>query len=136
LPETASILTLEEIAQLGELLDDDLYAMFDLLNRSDPLPPAHVRVITSSILRRWFVESWISKLAKSTNSNITLPVLDNSSVIESIETQREIAFFVTGGVRLDGKIHWGMYSTSKPFEGKPPINFSNLSILKSLLENS
>ena len=125
MPDTASNLTQEEVAQLGELLDDDLYAMFDLLNRPDPLPPAHVRVITSSILRRWFVESWISKLANSTNSNITLPVLDNSSVIDSIETQQAITFFVTGGVRLDGKIHWGMYSTSEPFDGKPPINFSN-----------
>lgn len=114
-----------EVDKLAKTLDQDLLTMLELLSRSDPLPPEHVRIITSSILRKWLIESWISKLANATNSIVTFPVIDNSHVVETLKSNDDIRFFLTGGVRLDGKIHWGLYSSSSPIDGKPPIDMSS-----------
>lgn len=113
-----------ELDKLARLLDEDLPAMLELLKRPDPLPPHHVRVIASGILRKWLVEAWISKLAKATGVTVTFPVLDNSMVVDSVNSDDAINFFMTGGVRLDGKMIWGVYSISESYSGKPPIDMS------------
>ena len=50
--------------ELQKLLEDDLSALRELLIRSDSLPPSHVRIVASPIIRRWLIDDNLNKLAK------------------------------------------------------------------------
>jgi hypothetical protein len=124
-----SALSQAEVDKLARLFDEDLHTMLDLLSRPDPLPPHHVRAIASGILRKWFIDAWISKLARATGVTVTFPVLDNSAAVQSINSSDTIDFFVTGGVRLNGKFTWGIYASSEPFSGRPSIDLTKPSYI-------
>src|SRR4051812_32831767 len=108
---------LETTEKLKKQLEEDTEAFASLLRRADPLPPSHVRIITSSILRKWLIEGLINDLARKTGFRFTFPALDTRAVFEAIRHDQNIRYFCAGGIILDGRAIQGVTVSDAPFTG-------------------
>lgn len=116
-------------------LREDVQALAELLIREDILPPSHVRILASGILRKWLVEGLIHKLSALTKSQYTFKTYDTKTLIEAIDNNEKITFFMTGGINLDGIPLRGIYASDSPsnINNKPEIPIDSMSreLLKS-----
>jgi len=104
--------------------EEDLAALDSLLRRPDPLPPSHVRITASAVLRKWFLDGHLNRLGKSLGVKFSFPVLDTSSIVDAIAGDRSIRFFLAGGVLMNGLPIRGYYVSDVPYDGQVrlPIN--------------
>lgn len=107
--------------------EEDLAALAEILVRSDPLPPSHVRVTACAIVRKWLLDGQLNKLANHLGVTFTLPGLDTSAVVSAIERDGDIKFFLTGGVVLDGVPISGFYVSDAAFTGQPALPIHQMS---------
>jgi len=105
-----------------------LAALFDLLRSTGPLKPSYVRVVASAIVRKWLIDDNLSILSNALKVNFELPCLDTSQIFSIIEHEKNIQFFMTGGVLLGGFPIRGYYACSKPYTGVPPIPIDKMTI--------
>jgi hypothetical protein len=108
--------------ELAKQLSEDLNALNKFLVSDKPLPPSHVRITASPILRKWFIEGWINKLAKQAQVEYTFKSLDTDQIVSSIESIPDIQFFLTGGIMMDGLPIRGYYVSDVP----PPSDGTQL----------
>lgn len=101
--------------------EEDLAVLYDVLNTPSPLSPQKVRLVASSTVRKWLLDGHINQLAKELDVLFELPAYDTTEVFKSIENGAPINFFLAGGIMLGGIPIRSMYSSSIPFDGKPPI---------------
>ena len=102
-------------------LEEDLLTLSELLVRSDPLPPRHVRAVGSAIVRKWLIDGNLSKLSQELSVKFEIPALNTNKVFEEIYKKPEINFFLAGGIYLGGKPVKSIYSSTKPYTGASPI---------------
>ena len=100
--------------ELAIHLTEDLNALNKFLYSTEPLHPSHVRITASAILRKWFIESWIDKLAKEASVEYTFASLDTTNIVSAIDEDKDIQFFMTGGVNMDGLPIQGYYVSDGP----------------------
>ncbi|MBK7338018.1 MAG: hypothetical protein IPJ00_18480 [Saprospirales bacterium] len=121
---------------LATHLSQDLSALSKTLYNTEPLNPSWVRITASGILRKWFIESWIDKLAKEASVKYTFNSLDTTEIVNHIKSNRDIQFFMTGGVNMDGVLIQGYYVSDGPpnLDGSPviPIDKMNFKLLSLL----
>jgi len=114
------------LGTLRKQLEDDTRALFEFLVRRDPLPPSHVRIVASAIVRKWLVDNQLGRLGRETVGAFTLPALDTKAVAEAIAAGVSVRFFMAGGVSMDGVPIKGFYVSDEPFHGTPPIPIASL----------
>lgn len=114
---------------LRSQLSEDLDAIASLLVRKDALPPAHVRIITSSILRKWLVDGWVEKFSGLVGQRIEFPTLCTTEIVAAIDGRSDIQYFAAGGVNLNGKPFTGLYSSKADWDGKIPIPIDSMPIV-------
>lgn len=101
--------------------EEDTRALFQLLLRKDPLPPSHVRIVASGIVRRWLIDNQITHLAQEIKASLTFPTLDTKVIEEAISGGADVTFFMTGGIYMDGVPMRGIYMSELPYEGTPTV---------------
>lgn len=111
----------DSIAALQKHLEEDLATLLELLVRSDPLPPRHVRSVASAIVRKWLVEGVLNELGHKMGVKFELPAYDTSEVFAKIAETPEISFYLAGGINLGGVPVRSIYASSSAFQGVPPI---------------
>lgn len=102
-------------------LEEDLTTLSELLIRSDPLPPRHVRAVGSAIVRKWLVDGVLNQLANELSVKFELPAYETSEVFSALPQAPEINFFLAGGIYLGGLPIRSIYSSKAPYSGTPPI---------------
>ena len=98
-------------------LEEDIKTLSELLIRIDPLPPRYVRAIAAPIIRKWLFENHLNLLAKSIACELTLPSYDSAPIFNQID--KNICFFITGGVFLGGEFLRSIYLTSSQSNDEP-----------------
>jgi len=106
---------------LQKHLEEDLATLLELLVRSDPLPPRHVRSVGSAIVRKWLVEGVLNQLAHQIGVKFELPAYDTSAVFMALPQVPEIKFYLAGGIYLGGLPVRSMYASSAPYTRTLPI---------------
>lgn len=106
--------------------EEDTKALFEFLLRREPLPPSHVRIVASAIVRKWLVDNQLGPLGRETRCAFTLPVLDTDAVAAAIGAGASVRFFMAGGALMDGVPIKGFYVSDEPFHGTPPIPINSL----------
>ncbi len=102
-------------------LEEDLATLLELLVRSDPLPPRHVRSVGSAIVRKWLIEGALNQLAHQLGVKFELPAYDTSAVFLALPQAPEVKFYLAGGICLGGIPVRSMYASSAPFSGSLPV---------------
>lgn len=102
-------------------LEEDLATLLELLVRSGPLPPRHVRSVGSPIVRKWLVEGVLNQLAHQLGVKFELPAYDTSAVFTALPQAPEVRFYLAGGIYLGGLPVRSMYASSASFKGTLPI---------------
>lgn len=102
-------------------LEEDLATLQEILVRSGPLPPRHVRSVGSSIVRKWLLEGTLNNLSHEIGVKFELPAYDTSSVFSELPNVPEIKIYIAGGIYLGGIPVRSMYVSSGPFIGVIPI---------------
>lgn len=90
-------------------LHEDLTALANFLFSRDPLPPSYVRITAAAVLRKWFLDGWINKLSAATGARYSFKTHDTSTVVQAIEKEPSIEFFMTAGINLNGVPMRGIY---------------------------
>lgn len=67
---------------LKSQLEEDVLACHSLLTTAGTLPPPVVRIVTTSVLRKWFLDGWINKLGASLGVAFSFPSLDTSVLLK------------------------------------------------------
>jgi hypothetical protein len=94
------------------LLRADLVTLFKLvITHNKPCDEGDIRA-ASVILRRWLVEGLLGRMANALGVVPTLWVMDNDHVLEAIKADETIRYFLTGGVKFDGKPVMCIYESS------------------------
>ena len=110
-----------ESARLTQF-EEDLLTLSELLIRSDPLPPRHVRAVGSAIVRKWLIDGNLNQLSQELSVKFEIPAHDTSKVFEEISNNHEVNFFLAGGIYLGGIPVRSIYNSGKPYAGTPPIS--------------
>lgn len=116
---------------LKKHLEEDLATLHDLLVRSGPLPPRHVRSVGSAIVRKWLIDGSLNQLAHDIDVRFELPAYDTSLVFKSLPHVPEVNCFVAGGIYLGGVPIRSIYTCSASFTGAPPIPLETKMIMYS-----
>jgi hypothetical protein len=95
--------------------------MVEFFVRREPLPPSHVRIVASAIVRKWLVDNQLAHLARETGCTFTLPVLCTDAIVSTIAAGASVRFFMSGGIVMDGIPIKGYYASDEPFSGTPQI---------------
>lgn len=104
----------DRTATSKELLESDLETLFKLTSTNGrPVVDGDIRA-ASTILRRWLCEHQIGRLCNSLGVIPTFPILDNETAIAAIQDAPDIRYYLTGGVRFDGRPIMHVYSSSLP----------------------
>ncbi len=102
----------DEVEKVQEGLDQDFQTLFRLVITHDtPVLEGDVRA-ASVILRKWISDGWISKLGNALGASVTLPILDNEESFNALSTMQSVEYFLTGGIRFNGKAVRGIYYSS------------------------
>lgn len=89
------------MSSLKVQFEEDTSTLFQFFVRKDPLPPSHVRIVASAILRRWLIDNQLSQLAQEIQASLTLPVLNTKPIADAISAGAEVTFFMTGGIYME-----------------------------------
>lgn len=101
------------------MLFSDLKSLFKLtFSHRSPLTEGDIR-LASAILRRWICEGLLGKLCNDHKVLPTFPVFDTSKVFAAINADASITYFLTGGIRFDGRPVMGIYNSSKEASQEP-----------------
>lgn len=115
-----------QIRELFHHLAEDLAAMLTILTRPDPLHPTHVRIVTSSILRKWLIDKWINELERYANCKFSFPILNNTEIFNCLKNPAEIPFFLTGGISLAERVIQGVYVSNQEWTGQPAVLYDKM----------
>lgn len=114
-------LTENQTEEILCLFESDLKTLFKLVfSHNKPLDEADIR-ISSVILRKWLNEGLVNKLCCAMNVTPTFLVLDNHAAINEINQRPDIKYFLTGGIRFNGKPVMGIYSSTAAAQEVPPL---------------
>jgi hypothetical protein len=94
--------------------------------RRDPLPPAHVRVTASAVVRKWLIDGQLNRLSHALGTVLTLPTFDTSEVVAAMTTDTDVKFLLTGGVMMGGVPIRGYYVSDAPFRDRPSIPIDSM----------
>lgn len=117
---------MQVVSSLKVQFEEDTRALFQFLVRKDPLPPSHVRIVTSGIVRRWLIDNQLNQLAKEIQASLTLPILDTKIIVDAISAGAEVTFFMAGGIYMDGVPMRGIYMSELPFEERPTVPIDSM----------
>lgn len=106
---------------LQKHLEEDLATLRDILIHSGPLPPRHVRAVSSAIVRKWLVEGTLNKLGHEVGITFELPAYDTSSVFNALPNTPEVNFYLSGGIYLGGILIRSITNSNASFTGTLPI---------------
>ena len=95
-------------------LYEDLDGLIKLLITKEPLPPSHVRIIASSILRKWLVNGLINKLSALNHAKFSFLSSDTSEIVEAVKDNSAITFYMAAGVNLNGVPIHSIYASDSP----------------------
>lgn len=113
--------TQEELKYLKEMLQSDLETLFHLtFTFGQPVKEGDIRV-SSAILRKWLIDGLIGRLCRALGAKPKFVILDNYAVIEAISRRSDITYFLTGGVRFNGRAVYGIYSSDAPAPPYGPV---------------
>lgn len=117
------------MSALKAQFEEDTRALVQFLNRRDPLPPSHVRIVACAIVRKWLIDNQIAALSREVGCTFTLPILDTSKIAQAIASGASVSFFMAGGVIMDGVPIRGFYFSEEPFEGSPKIPIDSMNYM-------
>lgn len=100
--------------QLVDQLYEDLEGLTNLLISKEPLPPSNVRIVASSIIRKWLVDGLINKLSALNGATFSFASHDTTEIVKTINDNSNITFFTTGGIFLGGHPIKGIYTSNSP----------------------
>lgn len=100
--------------ELVNQLYEDLEGLTKFLISKDPISPSHVRIIATSIVRKWLVDGLINQLSALNGKTFTFAIHDTSEVKVRIKNNSNITFYMAGGIFLGGKIIKGIYTSDSP----------------------
>ena len=107
-------------------LQGDLESLFKLVfTHGTPITEADVRM-ASVILRKWLTDGLLPKLCKPHRIKPAFPAIDNAALLSKLTTIPSINYFLTGGVKFDGKNAQGIYHSTDRFPGKPLLDVTGL----------
>lgn len=116
--------TLDDLSPVEVALDTlegDLRTLFKLVvTHNKPVTDGDVRA-ASAILRRWLSEGQIGRLCHAIGVSPTFPVFDNASIITAIKDAPDVRYYLTGGVRFNGRPVTHVYASDLPASGKPSL---------------
>lgn len=92
-----------DIQQTYRLLRADLHTLFKLvITHKKPCAEGDI-LAASAILRRWFIEGLLGRLANALGVVPRLWAMNNQHVLDAIMADATIRYFLTGGVMFDGR---------------------------------
>jgi hypothetical protein len=95
-----------------QLFRSDLHTLFKLVvTHNQPCSEGDIRA-ASAILRRWLIEGLLGRMCNALGIKPTFWLLDNHEVIEAINRDPTIVFFLTGGVMFDGRPVMCLYEST------------------------
>jgi hypothetical protein len=116
-----------ELDEVYRSLEADLNALFKLVfTYRKPIAEADVR-IASVILRKWLVGGLLGEFCHAAEVTPTFFVADNAEALLELSNQPTINFFLTGGVKFNGKSVFGSHHSSLPFQGKSLLPIDKMS---------
>lgn len=115
-----------DIEKAVGVLKRDLELLFKLIvTHKRPVKEAEVRS-ASVILRRWLLDDLIGKLCREIEARPTFPTDDNQMMIDAVENEPSIRYFLTGGVVFNGTPISCIYESTLPAPSVPLIPVTKL----------
>lgn len=110
-----------DIQATYRLLRADLNTLFKLvITHEKPCAEGDIRA-ASAILRRWFVEGLLGRLANALGAVPKVWAMDNRDVWCAIERDETIRYFLTGGVMFDGRPVMCIYESTAESTNVPRL---------------
>ena len=109
-----------EVAIAYEQLQGDLETLHRLVfTHNTPVRDSDIRA-SVNILRRWLCDRQLSSLCNKLGVKPSFHVEDNAAQVAAVDADDSITYFLTGGVKFDGRPIWRIYdSTNSP--GPAPL---------------
>jgi len=93
----------KNISEAFDQLQSDLLTLHKLVfSYNKPLMEGDIR-LASAILRKWLNENKLSRLCKLIGVKPTFNIIDNEKIVRQINSNNSIIFFITGGIKFNGK---------------------------------
>jgi hypothetical protein len=107
-----------ELDEIQRMLEADIGSLFKLVfTFRKPGSESDAR-LASVILRKWLLDGLLSQLCGAAQIVPTFYIVDNSVILDEIKKQPSIDYFLTGGIKFNGKSIFGPHHSTLPFQGK------------------
>lgn len=100
-----------EFHELLNLFEDDVKSLVELTFPKGPVQNRHVRQ-ASVIVRRWLCDNELRRITDQVSVPVTFPMLNDKSIFDRIENDADIDYYLSAGVRFDGKPIWALYHSN------------------------
>ena len=100
-----------EFLELLNLFEDDVKSLVELTFPNGPVQNRHVRQ-ASVIVRRWLCDNELRRITDQVSVPVTFPMLNDKSIFDRIEKDADIDYYLSAGVKFDGKPIWSLYHSS------------------------
>ncbi len=97
-----------EFLKLMKLFDEDVRSLIELTYPNGPVQYRHVRQ-ASVIVRRWLCDNELRRITDQIQVPVTFPMLKDTSIFEKIRDDPDIDYYLSAGVKFDGKPIWALY---------------------------
>lgn len=116
----------DELDEYMRMLLSDLDSLFKLVfTLRKPVAEGDIR-LASIILRKWLIEGYLGKLCNATRMKATFYALDNRKVMDALPAVPQINYFLTAGVKMDGRPVAAIYNANVPPTDKPLVPVDSL----------
>lgn len=100
-----------EFLELLNLFEDDVKSLVELTFPNGPVQNRHVRQ-ASVIVRRWLCDNELRRITDQVRAPVTFPMLNDTSIFERIKDDPDIDYYLSAGVKFDGKPIWALYHSN------------------------
>lgn len=97
--------------ELVNLFEDDVKSLVELTFPNGPVQNRHVRQ-ASVIVRRWLCDNELRRITDQVRVPVTFPMLNDTNIFKRIEDDVDIDYYLSAGVRFDGKPVWALYHSN------------------------
>lgn len=101
----------DEFLELLNLFEDDVKSLVELTFPNGPVQNRHVRQ-ASVIVRRWLCDNELRRITDQLRVPVTFPMRNDLRIFERIEDDSDIDYYLSAGVKFDGKPIWALYHSS------------------------
>lgn len=100
-----------EFLKLMNLFEEDVKSLIELTFPSGPVQNRHIRQ-ASVIVRRWLCDNELRLINDQIQVPVTFPMINDTSVFERVRNDPDIDYYLSAGVKFDGKPIWRLYHSN------------------------